>query len=641
MRKMTVLSMITLLSSVLVAAGASLASPDRPMQKTETMEPVVVSATLTEQKLSETPASVQVIDKAQIREMGADSVAQALQEALGLVLNTESGRTQRPSIRGTGSLHTVVLLDGRRLAPGYRGMSDINQIPVVMIERIEIVRGPSSALFGSDALGGVINIITRRPPKKDVEAGLDLKVGANTDDGGETFLPQAYAGAGLDPFRFILAGAYQNRNGWDFDGAAPDDGDDLDQRFGWGRAAVDLGPDHSLSFGGYYNRFGRDGQRDIQNQLTQRDATDETSEVFVRYDGTFSQDFDFMLQAYHAEYSTDIDLTPRVSDPYLLIKEKYIRTAYEGRFTARLKGLGSVILGGELRDDTRGSDNLSPEYDTENKAVFGQVDLMFFDRLNLLAGLRLDDHSEFGSEWSPRVALSFALNPNLRLKAAYGHGFRAPIPYELYVTSYQRRGRDTYRPNPDLQPETTRSFEVGLQSNWNLGRGLDVDLTYFHNDIDDMIGEVLLSSSGQGNSAKRTYRWENISQAETSGVEMLGSLRLPDGWKLGAGLTYLNTENQDTGEQLANQPGFKGNLNASWHLASLGLKARLSFTWYAGVEDGAGNSLDDFTTLDVWLGKDLPGGTQVYAGMKNILDNEVDDYEVQPAFVYLGVKWDY
>jgi outer membrane receptor for ferrienterochelin and colicins len=474
-----------------------------------------------------------------------------------------------------------------------------------------------------------------------VVAGADVKAGTNTDDGGELLLPQAYGGAGLGKFRFILGGNYKSRNGWDYDGEAPDDGDDLSQQCVNGQAAIDISKDHSISFGGYYNNFERTGMRDLQNTYTERDATDESSEVFVRYDGTFAEHFNLMLQAYHAEYSSDVDLTPATTDKYYLLWEEYKRTQYEGRFTAKFNDMVSATLGGEYREDTRAEDDISPEYNTENAAGFGQLDMLFFERLNIVAGLRLDDHSEFGSEWSPRVALSFMVNEYLRLKGGYGHGFRAPIPYELYVTSYKKRGKDTYLPNSELEPETAQSFEVGLQSSLPVAKGLDMELTYFYNDIDNMIEAALQSTSGSGKSAKSTYKYENITAAETSGLEFLGSLKLPCGWKLGAGLTYLSTENKETGEQLASQPEFKGNLNAQWHIASLGLRARLSYTFYSGVEDGSGNSLDDYSILDAYLAKDIYDGLQVYAGMKNMLDEETGDYNIQPAFVYLGVKWDY
>ncbi|KIX15407.1 TonB-dependent receptor plug domain-containing protein [Dethiosulfatarculus sandiegensis] len=624
-----------------LAASPSLAANNEQANSRTKLEPVVVSATLNEQKLSQAPASIEVISQAQIQEMGADTVAQALEEAVGLVLNTESGRAMRPSIRGTGSQHTLVLVDGRRLAPGYRGMTDINQIPTIMIERIEVVRGPSSALFGSDALGGVVNIITKQAPREKIKAEADIKAGTNTGSGGQTFLPQGLIGAGLGKFRFLASGSFKNRNGWEHDNEPPDDGDEVKQQYGAGKGVIDFSENHSVSFGGSYNNFERIGQRDIQNTLAERDATDKISDVFLRYDGKFTKNTNLMLQAYHSEYETDVDLNPAIKSPFLLLNEKYKRTQYEGRFNAKLNEMLNLTLGAESRQDTRGSDNLSTEYDTDNHAGFGQLDMLFFDRLNLVAGVRLDDHSEFGSEWSPKMAASFIINPNLRLKASYGHGFRAPTSYELYVTAYKRRGKDIYLPNKDLEPETTDSYEIGLQSNLDVAEGLDLELTWFRNDIDDLIEAMPLASKAKGKSKVKRYQYSNIAEATTSGLELLGNLRLPFNFTFGAGMTCLDTENKDTGEQLPNQPRFKGNLNATWKLKDLGLKTRLSFNWYSGQEDGLGNSLDDYSVVNAWVGKDLCQSFMLYAGMKNIFDTDREEYNIAPAYVYLGVRWEY
>ncbi len=625
-----------LMLSLVLSPGLTAAQDKKEIEAKKT-QPVVVTATLEKEGIFKVPSTVQVIDRTQIHEMGADTVTQALQEAVGLIIETESGRVQQPSIRGTGAMRTLVLIDGRRLAPGYRGVSDINQIPTTSIERIEVVRGPSSALYGSDALGGVINIITIKPPKGKPVANADFKVGTNTGSGGNTVLPQAYGGADFDPFRFILGGSYRSRDGWEHDNVLPDDGDDLKQQYISGQGSIDINKNNTISFGGYYNHFERSGQRDLQNKLTQRDATNKSNELFLRYEGSFADRFDVMVQAYHTEYKIDIDLNPASTDPYFLTNEKYKLTQYEGRVTAKINNMATAIFGAEYRDDVRGSDSLNPEYDTNNKAGFGQIDLMFFQRLNVVAGVRWDEHSEFGSEWSPRIAASLDINQYLRLKGSYGHGFRAPIPYELYVTSYKRRGKDVYQANSELQPETSNSFEVGVQSNLDVARGLDMELTYFYIDIDDMIEPVLKSSSKKGS----TYKYENISEGQSSGVEFLGRIRLPQGFSFGAGASYMKTENKDTGHQLADQPEFKGNLNGEWHLASWGLRARLSYTWYAGIEDGSGNSLEDYSLLDAWVGKDLVHDLQVYAGMKNILDEDPADYSIQPSFVYVGLKWTY
>lgn len=601
------------------------------------LEPIVVSATLKEQAVSETPSSVQVIGQEQIQQMGAESVAQALEEAIGMSLSSESGRVVQPSIRGTGALHTLVLIDGRRPAPGFRGMTDINHIPTVMIERIEIIRGPSSALYGSDAIGGVINIITKSPPREGTEACLDAKTGSNARGGGGAFLPQGYLGSSLGPARFILGGEYMKKNGWEYDNVAPDDGDHLERAYVSGQAAVDLGKQHSVSFGGYHGNFERTGERELQSKLTERETTERSREVFLRYDAALAEKRKLMLQAYQTHYSIGANLTPNIPDPYTANDEEYTRTQYEGRFSTELNKNILATVGAEYREDQRGDDTLTPKHANHNLASFGQLDMTFLERLNLVAGARWDEHSEFGSEVSPRLSMKWAFNDYLALKGGFGTGFRAPSSYELYVTSYRRQGKDIYQANTDLEAETSQTYEVGLQAKLPVSKGLELEANYFNTEIDNLIDSVLKSRTKSG----YVYKYENISEAKINGVELIGSQRLPHGWRLGASVTLLDPKNEETGQQLASQARTKCNANVQWHIASLGLKLRTSYTWYNGVEDGAGGSLDDASSLDLWAGKDVGKGMQLYAGVKNLLDDESSTYSVSPQFYYLGLRWTY
>jgi len=248
------------------AVSAEAMPADQPDEQVFEIGPIVISATLAEQRLSQAPSSIEVITQQQIQAMGATTLSQALEEAVCLILTTESGRVVHPSIRGTDMDHTLLLVDGRRLAPGFRHMSDISQIPTLMIDRIGVVRGPTSALFDSDARGGVINIITRKPPTETMPAGVDLRAGSNTHAGGETILPTAYGGASIKPLRFIIGSQYKKVNGWDYDGAPPDDGNDPEQEYVSGQAPVDLINEHPLTFGGYYNRFDRPRETEISGE---------------------------------------------------------------------------------------------------------------------------------------------------------------------------------------------------------------------------------------------------------------------------------------------------------------------------------------------------------------------------------------
>lgn len=151
--------------------GASLAS-----EETVVLPPVVVTPTMVEKNLDKAPGAVQIIDSEEIAALGAETVADALLYATGVMVTIGEGRNLGTSIRGLGRNHTLVLLDGRRLAGSFKSQMDVGQLPVLMIERIEIVRGPVSALYGSDAIGGVVNIITRDPAKTFKAPSISVEV---------------------------------------------------------------------------------------------------------------------------------------------------------------------------------------------------------------------------------------------------------------------------------------------------------------------------------------------------------------------------------------------------------------------------------------------------------------------------------
>ena len=217
----------------------------------------VITATRSEKSLAEAPGSVEVLSRAAIRELGAQTVEDVLETAVGSILTNNPGRVRQASIRGSGTGRTLILIDGRRIARGYRDNIDLGRILVGRIERIEIVRGPTSALYGADAMGGVVNIITTKPQQSEGHAQLRYNAG---DASGW----RASVGGGAATKRFGIIGhaGFLNRNEYNAD---PDDGlsdvDDQQLVNGTAQAEYRLNDRHLLRLGGGYAAFDRDGDR--------------------------------------------------------------------------------------------------------------------------------------------------------------------------------------------------------------------------------------------------------------------------------------------------------------------------------------------------------------------------------------------
>jgi outer membrane receptor for ferrienterochelin and colicins len=601
------------------------------------MEKFVVTATITEKDIEQAPGSVEVLTAQEIQETGATTVAEALEAVVGLVVVGDTGRAQVVSIRGAGNKQTLVLVDGRRRVVGYKDFIDVHQMPVSMVERIEIVRGSSSALYGSDAIGGVVNIITRKTPSRTV-AGAIVRYGDQAADDGEMVEGSVYAGTRSGPFGILLSGGYRDRARWDEDGELPDDGDDEQLGSAAGRLSFDLIDGHELFAGFEYSNMDREGGRFYQGQDRERIAEDDRLDYYLQYNAHLVAARRLMLRAYRSEHENEIGFSPTAGVTAEEDAERYLNQV-EALFTTPLFQRHTVSLGGDFRKEGR-KDSQGGDNDTDNGSIFFQDEIQVFDSLYLLAGLRYDNHSEFGDHLTPRASIVYRLRDNFRLKAAYGKGFRAPSISELFVTSYRRRGREVYQPNADLDPETAESYEIGVEGEAGPLQG---GVTAFRNAIENLIEPVFNYSTGSGPSRVSYYAWENIAEATTQGLEVEGLFHLPLNLTLSGHLTYLDTENEETGDDLEGRPDYKGSLKLAYAYTTWGLRAHIRMDHVGEVyyEDGNQSS---YTLWNVYLAKQWCDHFNVFFGVDNIFDTQetIDDVTyTEPAFYYAGFSIDY
>jgi len=599
---------------------------------------VVVTATMTEKRVADVPGAVEVITGQELIEMNAQTVADALAEATGLVVTTETGRQKRPSIRGTGNNHTLLLIDGRRLAAGFKDLLGLEQIPLDMIERIEVVRGPASALYGSDAIGGVVNVITKTP-SRDLSMGLTAQYGQSIYHEGQEAIGSAYLSDTWGRLGMLLAGGYRDKDGYNRDGVPPDDGDDIEFGSGGGRISFDLNDHHRLLTGLEVVDRNAGGLRNIEQMDRQRDADDRRLNYFLEYAGHPTDLSSLMLRVNHSEHENDYDFDP----PTSLIAgaigdethaQRRLDQA-EGRFSGMFFSRHLVTIGGEYREEGREDDSGLDE-DIDNLSAYLQDEIQVVDPLYLVLGVRWDDHSDFGSQWTPRASMTYNILSHLRLKAGYGEGFRAPGFLELYVPTYMKCGKQVFEPNADLTPETSKSYEIGFEGEYRRFSGR---VMAFKNSIEDMIEAVYYSSSGTGRSKKDYYQYQNIGDATISGVEAEWTLGLPMGFDLSGNLAYLDAENGDTGEELEGRPDYKGALKLAYHHADMGLKANVRVE-YIGERYYADEPEDDVTLVHAYLSKQIMKNVMLFAGIDNIFDTGADS-DIEPTFYYGGVSLRY
>ncbi|WP_342317009.1 TonB-dependent vitamin B12 receptor [Lysobacter sp. FW306-1B-D06B] len=477
------------------------------------LDQVVVTATRTAQTQDQALAAITVIDRAEIERLQPASLPALLTGRAGISIANNGGPGKSTSLflRGTESDHVLVLIDGIKIGSATSGGASLQDIPVEQIERVEIVRGPFSSLYGSEALGGVIQIFTRRPQ------------GA--------FAPSASAAVGSDNTQRYAAGVAgqasdPSRGAWYAINAAHESTDGINAY----RGTRNFDPDKdgyrntSLTLQGGY-RFSEQWDADLR--AFRAEGNNE-------YDGSTNNEADTVQQVvggrvrytpgdrlkFTAGLGTSADLS-----------ENFLNGVYSSTFDTRREvgslqadvGLatGLLTLGFDWLGDKVHSNTDYARDRRINRGVFGQWQQAFGTQ-SVQASARRDDDSQFGGETTGSVLWGWNFTPSLRLGASYGTAFKAPTFNELYFPGYG---------NPDLGPETSRSVEVSLRGEHGWGTW---SLNAFDTKIDDLIAfDSTLGPMGGPN---------NIDRARIQGVEATAGVVWMD-WSLRTSLTWLDPRN--------------------------------------------------------------------------------------------------
>jgi len=630
---------------VTVVAGQDVVLDFRLKARVADLEPVevraevpkrVVTATMVEMEIEKIPSAVEIITEEEIEEMGALTVADALMESQSLYLQGDNERSLSASLRGLRTTHTLVLIDGRRVAAGLRGNIELDDIPTAMIEQIEIVRGPSSALYGSDAIGGVINIITKQPTK-DAIAGMAVRYGQSKYGEAQNPFLKGYLSEKKGRMGYSLSASVDKKNKYDrYENTVWTDGDKKSFRSGTGLVSFDLTPNHMLKGGFDLSRVDRKGIRPYLWGDGKRQAITSRKSYFLEYNGEFWKYSNLVLRAYQYNFETDIDIFPVIfgyttnpltqsEDPYNLSQEL---NQVEGRWSHLFLGRHMVTLGAESRLEKR-IDKFS-DNEVSNSAYFFQNVCQVAKPLLLVFGARYDSHSDFGTALSPKMSLTLSLQENFRLKSSYGHGIRAPSIFELYIESPTKES--LIRPNLDLGAEKSRSYEFGVEGEYE---GFSGVIRFFRNDLTDMINTVqvgmdTLFAQKRGGGLDRdrkpwtrpVLQFTNIAEAMTQGFEISASVKLPRGFVLSDDATVIETKDKTTGRRLLNKPNLLNNAKLEYENPRLGVKANIRASTVGSRIISDAYEAEAYTFIHLYASKKLADYMEVYAGINNVLNND-------------------
>ena len=575
------------------------------------LEAVVVTATRTPVSTEKTTSSVTIIDSKAIAAKQVDTVLDVLRTVRGLDVKQSGGLGGVTSVfmRGGNSNHTLVLIDGVQANSPTTGAFDFADLTVENIERIEVIRGPQSTLYGSDAIGGVIHIITKKGEGPN-SGFLSSEYGAFN-----TFQERAGISGGSDRFDYALTVSRLDSDGIsranEKDGNPEEDGYEnttISGRFG---AAV-LG-DGRLDTTIRYTK----SKADIDAAFPFADDLDSTSERdALVLSSTFSKPITSWWDQRLQVSLNDDDLTGKdqddptdfnpTGDNGYLIDIQAKRLDWQHNFV--LTEHATLTAGYELEHQkARSRDNFTKSI--TNHAGYTQLQLNPVDNLFLVAGGRFDANTLYENKLTYKVSGSYYVEQSgTTLRSSYGTGFRGPTLNELFFPGFG---------NLDLQPETSRGYEVGLEQ--QVLAQLVVGVTSFHNDFDDLI-------VGTFDPATNLFEAENINEARSRGVEAYVRISPADTLDVQATYTRTATRDRETRLRLAQRPLNKGNLNilyAPWDALRMNLDLLLVGSSFSDTDNK--QRVDGYEVVNLGGSYDIAKNFQVFARVDNLLNQEYEE----------------
>ena len=640
----------------LTTAIAGLMAPPLLAQDAESLDNMVVTASGFEQQVVNAPASISVVSREQLEQGHYRDITDALGDVPGVIVTGGGAGDNGKDItmRGMPSQYTLILVDGRpqnsreSRPNGSAGFEQDWLPPLQAIERIEVVRGPMSTLYGSDAIGGVINVITRRVADSwhgNVQLDTVLQEDSDSGDSRQAnfYLSgplvedrlglQLYGRASQRDEDNILNG-YEEKNLQSLTArlslAASDNHDftaeagvtEQDRTSLMGRSAPSEGcrGGCSDSVGDYTNHHVAVTHSGRYNW--------GTSEAFIQRERSENQ-------------ARDIEITNTTA-----------KTSAVVPLGMHMLTVGASFDEESLDDGTTNqiSDRTTVEH--SQWALFVEDEWMLTDDVALTGGVRMDDDENYGSHLSPRLYSVWNMTPDWTLKGGVSTGFRSPNLREITPDWGQvSRGGDVYG-NPDLEPETSLNKEIGLH--YADASGLNSSVTLFHNDFEDKITRIacpegICADEPNQFGSDPTYR-VNVDEAVTQGAEVSLAAPLSDVLELTASYTYTDSKQKSgeyEGEPLTQLPRHQVSATLDWQVS--GKLSQWTKVTYRGEESqpntGPSQSATvapSYTFVDTGVGYQLTDNTKVNAGIYNLFDEDIDydeyGYVEDGRRVWLGLN---
>ena len=621
---------LSVLIFIFYLAPLTALAADRLTEETDVLEEIVVSATRTATPSSQLGSSVTVITSEEIEARQQTQVIDVLRSVPGVnvVQTGPMGGTVSVYIRGTENRHTLVLIDGVefRDATQTGGNADLRNLTTDNIERIEVVRGPQSVLYGSDAIGGVINIITKKGQKQptgfiSLEAGsYNTKRGVAGGAFGNDHITSSFTVSGTKTDGLSVAreadgnredDGYENKSAALKINAMPSEMLDLNFNLHLSTSQQDS------------DGFGYDDDGNSKSLIDNFDTLD-TDETTGRLEGVFHFLEDRWQMALGGSYSrvdreTDLEYGGEYDFKGTIRK-------FDVQNTFLLDGHNTIVAGVETETETYEDNSL--EKRATNNAIYLQEQ---FAAGNFAAavGIRHDDHEAFGGITTWRVAPTYTISATgTQLKGSVGTGFKAPSLYQLYGPDIDYGSWGYYVVgNKELEPEESIGYDIGIEQPL-FNKQWVIAVSWFWNDIDNLIDY---------NDADDAVGYYNVSGVKTQGIESSLSWYPCDYFNMQLGYTYTDVDT--SGEQLYRRPFHKGTADLNFYPIE---NLQINFNAvYVGERDDTSKKLDAYTLVNLAASYQVCKNVKLFGRIENLFDEAYEEaagYGTAELSGYAGVK---
>lgn len=599
-------------------------------------EVIVVTGTRSETPIEASPVTTEVIDRKRLEESGVQTVSEALTLRPGVWIDRGVGGTTGITIQGLGPQYSLILVDGARQIGRTGGYLDLDRFGIADIEQIEIVRGPSSALYGADALGGVVNIITRKPRDGiaiDALGQIDGRLARDT---------RARIAGGKRGLAGAVFGEYREgpavRRG-DADAVATTLDSYADRIIG-GRGAyaseawrIDSSLDYlyrdlrGVDASGTGAVFDRRNLVETASAGASAQYTGDTTAARITADASVYRD-----QYLHDQRLSDALDTYELTDENLL----------EGN-AQLVRQLGShrALVGAELLREVLDSDRLAMPGSRIRAAAYAQDEWRVGkdDRLIIVPGARFDFDTQFGAHTTPRLAARWQAMSMVVLRGSVGMGYRAPDFKELLLHFENPSVGYVVDGNPDLAPETSRSVQAGAE--WQATPWLWLSTNGYYNGLRDLIYAITASDDSSGT---LRFSYDNVGRARTAGLESYAMLvHGRAGLELGHALT--RARDLDAERPLEGVPMHRFTATLRWRDAEQGFDAFAALVvtghrpYYVADDPQLATLSPRRVEIRARLAKRFAGGYGGFLGVDNLLDaGDAMLDRIPPRTVYAGAE---